>query len=69
MYADDLQIICMPFPCSSDSGLIQMSMFNCITDLTHWFSHNSMSLNITKTNTIIFTRPSFNFLIFQLPNL
>ena len=28
--------------------MIQMSMFNYITDLTH----NSMSENITKTNTI-----------------
>ena len=35
-----------------------MSMFNCITDLTEWFSHNSLSLNMTKTDTIIFSRPS-----------
>ena len=34
-----------------------MSMFNCITDLTHWFSINSISLNMTKTNTIIFSKP------------
>ena len=42
-------------------------MFNCITDITHWFSHNSMeffnlrkciSLNMTKNNTIIFSRHS-----------
>ena len=46
------------FPCSSDSDLIQMSMFNCITDLTEKFSHNSISLNMTKTDTIIFSRPS-----------
>ena len=32
-------------------------MFNCITDLTEWFSHNSISLDITKTDTIIFSRP------------
>ena len=34
-------------------------MFNCITDLTEWFSHNSLSLNITKTDTIIFSRPIY----------
>ena len=50
MYADDLQIY--PFSSSSDSGLIQISMFNFITDLTYWFSHNSISLNMTKTNRI-----------------
>ena len=35
-----------------------MSMFNCITDLTEWFSHNSLSLNMTETDTIIFSRPT-----------
>ena len=57
LYADDLQIY-TSFPSSSDSDMIQMSMFNCITDLTEWFSHNSLSLNMTKTDTIIFSRPS-----------
>ena len=33
-------------------------MFNCITYLTEWFYNNSLSLNITKTDTIIFSRPS-----------
>ena len=33
-------------------------MFNCITDLTEWLSHNSLSLNMTKTDTIIFSRAS-----------
>ena len=33
-------------------------MFNCITYLTEWFSHNFLSLNMTKTYTIIFSRPS-----------
>ena len=56
LYADDLQIY-KSFPSSSDSDLIQMYMFNCITDLTEWFSHDSLSLNMTKTNTIIFSRP------------
>ena len=34
-----------------------MSMFNCITDITEWFSHNSLTLNMTKTDTIILSRP------------
>ena len=55
LFADYLQIY-TSFPRSSDSGLIQISMFNCIPDLTEWFSHNSLSLNMTKTNTIIFSR-------------
>ena len=55
LYADDLQIY-TSFP--SDSDLIQMSMFNCITDFTEWLSHDSLSLNMTKTDTIIFSRPS-----------
>ena len=61
LYADDLQIY-TSFPSSSDSDLIQMYIFNYIfkpiTDLTEWFSHNSHSLNMTKTDTIIFSRPS-----------
>ena len=36
-----------------------MSMFNCITDLTNLFSHNSIYLNMTNTGTIIFSRPSY----------
>ena len=46
------------FPSASDSALIQISMFNSITDITEWFSHNSISLNMTKTDNIIFSRPS-----------
>ena len=42
LYADDLHIY-TSFLSSSYSDLIQMSMFNCITDLTKWFSHNSLS--------------------------
>ena len=57
LYADDLQIY-TSFSSCSDSDLIQMSMFNFITDLTEWFSHNYLSLNMTKTDTIIFSRPS-----------
>ena len=65
-----IYIYISPFPSSSDSGLIKMSMFNCITDPTHWFSHNSISLNITTINTIIFARPSSSISIthsFLLP--
>ena len=36
-----------------------MSMFNCITDITEWFFHNSLFLNMTKTDTIIFSRHSY----------
>ena len=57
LYADDLQIYTL-FPSSGDSDLIPMAMFNCITDITEWFSHNSLSLNMTKTDTIIFFKPS-----------
>ena len=54
LYADDLQIY-TSFLSSSDFDLIQMYMFNCITDLTKWLSHNSLSLNMTKNDTIIFS--------------
>ena len=57
IYADDLHIY-TSFPSSSDSVLIQISMFNFITDLTEWFSHNFLSLNMTRTDNIIFLRPS-----------
>ena len=33
-------------------------MFNYITDIIEWFSPYSIFLNMTKTNTIIFSRPS-----------
>ena len=35
-----------------------MYMFNCIADLTEWFSHISIFLNITKTDTIILSKLS-----------
>ena len=62
IYADDLQIY-TSFPSSSDYDLIQMYMFNCITDLTEWFSHNSLYLIMTKTDTIISSRPNSPLLI------
>ena len=57
LYADDLQIY-KSFPPSSDPGSIQLSIYNCITELTKWFANNSLSLNISKTDTIILSRPS-----------
>ena len=47
------------FPSSSDCNLIQIYMFNCITDLTEWFFHNSISFYMTTIDTIIFSRPSY----------
>ena len=38
--------------------MIKMSKFNFITDLTEWYSYNPISLNMTKTDTIIFSRPN-----------
>ena len=32
-------------------------------ELTDWFSHNSLSLNITKTDTIIISRPTYPLII------
>ena len=59
LYAMIYIYIYTSFPSSSDSDIILMSMFNCITDLTEWFSHNSLSLHMTKTDTIIFLRHSY----------
>ena len=47
-----------PFDSFSDSDMIQMPMFNCITDVTEWFYNNSLSLNMTITDTIILSRLS-----------
>ena len=46
----------MLFHSSSDYNMIQISMSNCITDLTEWFSHNSISLNMSQTDITIFFR-------------
>ena len=58
LFADDLQIY-TSFPISCDSNSIQLSIFNCLTELTDWFSHNSLSLNMTKTDTIIISRLTY----------
>ena len=49
LFAEDLHIY-TSFPISRDSNSNQLSIFNCLTDLTDWFSHNSLSLNMTKTD-------------------
>ena len=55
LFADDLQIYTF-FPPGSDIDIIQLSIANCINDLISWFSCNSLSLNITKTDSIILSR-------------
>ena len=55
LFADDLQIYTF-FPPGSDIDIIQLSIANCIKDLISWFSCNSLSLNITKTDSIILSR-------------
>ena len=54
LFADDLQIY-TSFPISCDSNSIQLSIFNCLTELADWFSHNSLSLNMTNTYPLIIT--------------
>ena len=51
-YADDLYMY-MSFPSSSDSDLIKMYMFNCITAITEWVYHNYLSIHIKKYIIII----------------
>ena len=53
LFADDLQIYTF-FP--PDIDIIHLSISNCINDLIYWFSCNSLSLNITKTDIIILSR-------------
>ena len=62
LFADDLHIY-TSFPNSCDSNSIQLSIFKCFTELTDWFSHNSLSLNMTKTDTIILSRPTYPLII------
>ena len=53
IYVYDIQIH-TSFPSSSDTDLIDISMFNCITELTQRLSCKYISLTITKTDTSIF---------------
>ena len=62
LFADDLHIY-TSFPISCDSNSIQPSIFNCHTYLTDWFSHNSLSLHMTKTDNIILSRPTYPLII------
>ena len=62
LFADDLQMY-TSFQISCESNSIQLSIFNCLTELTDWFSHNSISLNMTKTDTIIISRPTYPLII------
>ena len=62
IFADDLQMY-TSFPISCDSNFIQQSIFNCLTKLTDWFSHNSLSLNMTTTDTIILSRSTYPLII------
>ena len=55
LFADNLQIYTF-FPPGSDIDIIQPSLVNCINDLISWFSCNSLSINITKTDSIILAR-------------
>ena len=55
LFADDLQIYNFFLP-DSDIDIIQLSIANCIDDLISWFSCDSLSLNITKTDSIILSR-------------
>ena len=73
-YTDDLQIY-TSFPPSSNPESIQLSIYNCINELTKWFANNLLSLNISKTDTIILSRPrelqftfKYNTSIFNLPS-
>ena len=66
LFADDLQFIFTiyiytSFPISFESNPIQLFICNCLTELTDWFSHNSLSLNMTKTDTIILSIPTYFF--------
>ena len=54
LFADDLKFVL--FPHGSDIDIIQHLIVNCINDLISWYSCNSLSLNITKTDRIIFSR-------------
>ena len=65
LYADDLQIY-TSFPPSCNTESIQLTIYELIT----WFSTNSLSLNMAKTNTIILSRSSSPLTIsfFTLPS-
>ena len=47
LFADDLQIY-TSFLIFCGSNFIQLSIFNCLTELTDWSPYDSLSLNMTK---------------------
>ena len=55
--------MCTSFPIFCDSNSIKLSIFNCLTELTGCFSHNSLSRNMTKNDTIILSRPTYPLII------
>ena len=77
LYDDDLQIYSHIIIIVIQIYYDQIYMFNCITDLTNWFSHNSISYNMTKTilsysqdtvllyQSLIFSTISSNFSIYN----
>ena len=67
LYADDIQIY-TSFPPSIDPESIQLSIYNCISELTKWYANKSRSLNISKTDTIILSHLS-SFLNITYPFL
>ena len=60
LYADDLQLY-TSFPPHTDHIHIESSLSSCLADLRSWFSVNSLSLNITKTDSIIFSKSNTFF--------
>ena len=55
LYADDLQLY-TSFPQSTDHAIIQSNIKNCITDIQNWLTSNSLSLNISKADFILFSK-------------
>ena len=55
LFTIDLQMYTF-FPPDTDIDILQLLIANCINDKISWFSCNSLSLNITKTDSIILSR-------------
>ena len=55
LFADDLHIYTFFLP-GSDIDIIQLAIANCVNDLISWFACNSISLNITKKDSITLSR-------------
>ena len=57
LYADDLQIY-LSFAPNTDPSPHLSALKNCISEIVNWFSNNSLSLNTSKTNSILFSKAS-----------